>query len=163
MWTPNSTAWTVRGTSFALWALVGISVVYWGLKLGGTGRSANVPIPALRAVAPSDPAALARLLGSAPSTLPAAGALVPSLASRFQLVGVVAGIRSGAGAALIAVDGRPAKSFRVGTIVAEGMVLQSVRGRQAMLGAAMGGPAAVTLDLPVSRSATPQAPIEAPR
>jgi len=151
----------VRGTSFALWALVGISAVYWGLKLGGTGRSANVPVPPLRAVAPSDPAALARLLGSAPSALPTA--LVPSLASRFQLVGVVAGIQSGAGAALIAVDGRPAKSFRVGASVAEGLVLQSVRGRQAMLGAAMGGPATVTLDLPASRSATAQAPIEAPR
>jgi len=153
----------VRGTSFALWALVGISAVYWGLKLGGTGRGANVLVPPLRAVAPSDPVALARLLGSAPSALPAAGALVPSLASRFQLVGVVAGIQSGAGAALIAVDGRPAKSFKVGASVAEGLVLQSVRGRQAMLGAAMGGPATVTLDLPASRGATAQAPIEAPR
>jgi general secretion pathway protein C len=163
MWTPNSSVWTVRGTSFALWALVGISAVYWGMKLGGTGRGANVPVPPLRAVAPSDPAALARLLGSAPAALPAGGALVPSLASRFQLLGVVAGVRSGAGAALIAVDGRPAKSFRVGASVADGMVLQSVRGRQAVLGAAMGGPATVALNLPVSRAATAQAPIEAPR
>jgi general secretion pathway protein C len=143
--------------------MVGLSAVYWGLKLGGPGRSANVPVPPPRAVAPSDPAAIARLLGGAPAALPAAGALVPSLASRFQLVGVVAGVRSGGGAALIAVDGRPAKSFRVGASVAEGMVLQSVRGRQAMLGTAAGGPATVTLELPASRSSTAQAPIAAPR
>jgi general secretion pathway protein C len=163
MWTPTSNAWTVRGTSFVLWTLVGLSAVYWGLKLGGPGRSANVPVPPPRTVPPSDPAAIARLLGSAPAALPAPGALVPSLASRFQLVGVVAGVHSGGGAALIAVDGRPAKSYRVGASVAEGMVLQSVRGRQAVLGPAVDGPATLTLQLPASRGVTAQVPIEAPR
>jgi general secretion pathway protein C len=161
MWTPTSSPWTVRGTSFLLWTLVALSAVYWVLKLGGTGRSANVAAPPPRAVPPSDPTAIARLLGSAPTALPAAGALVPSLASRFQLVGVVAGEHSGAGAALIAVDGRPAKSFRVGSSVAEGLVLQSVHVREAALGPAMDAPAAVTLQL--ARSATAQAPIAAPR
>jgi general secretion pathway protein C len=60
---------------------------------------------------------------------------------------VAAGAHSGGGAAVIAVDGKPARPYRVGSTIEEGLVLQSVRGRQAMLGPAA-GPALVTLELP---------------
>jgi general secretion pathway protein C len=66
-------------------------------------------------------------------------------------VGVVAGAHSGGGAAIIVVDGKPAKSFRVGAVIEEGVVLQSVRGRQAVLTAGAAGPALVTLELPPLR------------
>jgi general secretion pathway protein C len=86
---------------------------------------------------------VARLLGAIPRTgaTPSANA-----ASRFVLVGVAA-TASHLGAALISVDGKPAKPFRVGGAVDEGLVLQSVDDRHAVLGAAAGGPPVVALEL----------------
>ena len=147
--------WTVRGASFSLWALVAASAVYWALKVGGRGAAVNVPAPPPRPVAPADPMAIARVLGSTPAAAAAPGAVAP-LASRFQLVGVAAGAASGGGAALIAVDGKPARPFRVGSVIEEGVVLHSVQGRQAVLAQ---GSVLVTLELP--RPA--QTPMAAPR
>lgn len=140
--------WAVAGSTFVLWALVAASMVYWGLKLiGGGGGGAIAPLPP-RAPAPVDPAAVARLLGAAPRA--SEQAPVPSMASRFALVGVVAS-RARDGAALIAIDGKPPKPFRVGAAVDEGMVLQSVEARRAVLAASMAGPAVLTLELPPLR------------
>ena len=55
------------------------------------------------------------------------------------------------GAALIAVDGKPAKPFRVGAAVDEGLVLQALGPRQAQLGRDADGPATLTLDMPLKR------------
>lgn len=140
--------WAVAGTTFALWALVAASGVYWSLKFTARPGAAKAQ-PAVRAPAPADPAAVARLLGASP-TVAAAAPAAPSLASRFTLVGVVAD-RSHKGAALIAVDGKPAKPFRVGTAIDEGLVLQSVENRQATLAASVDGPPVLTLDLPPLR------------
>jgi general secretion pathway protein C len=165
MWTATSAAWTVRGATFALWALAAASAAWSGLQLGGGGRERAVPLAAARSVPPADPAAIARLLGSTPAAaaVAAVGAPQPALASRFQLVGVVAESRSGRGAALIAVDGRPARPFRVGSAIEEGVVLQSVQGRQAVLSARGNGP--ITLELPPLQGAgqPAQTPIAAPR
>jgi general secretion pathway protein C len=72
----------------------------------------------------------------------------PSTASRFALVGVVAS-RAHSGAALISVDGKPPKPFRVGSTVDEGLVLKSVDSRRAELAASMDAAPTVTLDLPL--------------
>lgn len=137
--------WAVAGTTFAVWGLVAASAVYWGMKLSNT--LGVVPIaPAARTTPPPDSAAIARLLGSAPAT--AAAAPVASLSSRFQLLGVVAD-PDGRGAALIAVDGKPPKPYRVGAPVDDRLVLQSVGARRATLSESMNGAAAVTLDLPL--------------
>ncbi|MCM2252950.1 MAG: general secretion pathway protein C [Ramlibacter sp.] len=137
----------VAGATFVLWGLVAASAVYWGLKL--TTRPAAVPAAVLAARTPpaTDPLAVARLLGASPVAVAAAPA--PSLASRFSLVGVVAS-RSRQGAALIAVDGKPPKPFRVGAALDEGIVLQSVENRRAVLASADGAPV-LTLDLPPLR------------
>jgi general secretion pathway protein C len=74
------------------------------------------------------------------------------LSSRFNLIGVVAD-RSQHGAALIAVDGRPAKPYRVGSAIDEGLVLQSVAPRSAVLAASPSGPPVVTLEMPVPANA----------
>jgi general secretion pathway protein C len=140
--------WAVAGATFALWALVAGSAVYWGLRFTAPSGAAPQAAPALRAPAPADPAAVARLLGASPAA--AAAAPVASLSSRFTLVGVVAS-RSHQGAALIAVDGRPAKPFRVGTAIDEGLILQSVEARRATLAASAGGPPVLTLELPAVR------------
>lgn len=137
--------WTVAAVTFVLWALVAAGAVYWGLKFSSRAGG-PVIVPAPQRVATADPAAVARLLGATP----AAAAPTPSLSSRFALVGVVAS-RSHRGAALIAVDGRPPKPYRVGAAVDPGLVLQSVDARRAVLAASADGPPALTLELPAVR------------
>jgi general secretion pathway protein C len=82
--------------------------------------------------------------------VPSSGTAAPvaSLSSRFVLTGVVAD-QSHSGAALIAVDGKPPKPFRVGANVDENLVLQSVDSRSAVLGS--GGAPVLTLELPPPR------------
>jgi len=143
----SQSKWTVAGSTFALWALVAASMVYWGLKLSNAGSTA-VAQPVARAPAPADPAAVARLLGASP--MAAQAAPVASLASRFVLMGVVAS-SDRQGTALIAIDGKPAKPFRVGAAVDEGLVLQAVERRRAVLAARVDGPPALALELPPIR------------
>jgi general secretion pathway protein C len=133
-------------TTFAVWALVAGSAAYWGLKLSGTpGGSAAAPV-AVRGNAPVDPVAVARLLGASPSVATATPAA--NVASRFALVGVVASA-SHQGAALISIDGKPPKPYRVGAALDEGVVLQSVDARHAVLGSGENGPVVATLELPL--------------
>lgn len=138
--------WAVAGSTFILWGLVAASAVFWGLKM--SARSTGLPsVPvATRLPAPADPVAIARLLGATPATATVAPA-APSLASRLALVGVVAN-RSEQGAALISIDGKPARPYRVGATIEEGVVLQSVASRRAVLAASTTGPALLTLELP---------------
>ncbi|HZY19710.1 MAG TPA: type II secretion system protein N [Ramlibacter sp.] len=138
--------WTVRGVTFLLWAGAAASIGYWGLKLGADASRGPSVAAAVRPPPVADPAAVARLLGHTTGSAPVAAA--PSAASRFALLGVVAD-RSQHGAALIAVDGRPPKPYRVGSAVDEGLVLKSVQPRRAVLAETPDGPDAVTLDLPV--------------
>lgn len=139
--------WTVGAATFALWVLVAASAGYWALKLGGANSTAPAPVATRTPPAP-DPQAIARLLGG--GALSVATAPVPTLASRFALLGVVA-TREKGGAALIAVDGRPPKPFRVGAPIDEGLLLQSVDSRHATLAPSLDGPAAVTLEMPLRK------------
>jgi general secretion pathway protein C len=56
--------------------------------------------------------------------------------------------RTSSGAALISVDGQPAKPFRVGAPVEGQLVLKSVSPRQAQLATSLDSPALVRLDMP---------------
>jgi len=157
MVTPRVENWAAPTAAFVLWAAATGSVVYWGLKLAGRSAPAVAAPVAARAAPTPDPTAVARLLGASPAAAapgqgPAAAPTpVATLASRFSLVGVAAGARSGGGAALISIDGQPAKPFRVGSQLDEGIVLQSVQGRRAVLAATPRGPALLTLELPPPR------------
>ena len=146
MATSVQSRWAVRGVTLGLWLLAAGSCVYWGLRVAPRVAPLAVVAPAPSVFA-ADPAAVARLLGANPTAAAPAGAPMASLASRFSLLGVVAA-RSRRGAALIAVDGKPARPFRVGSAIDEGLMLQSVEGRRAVLGASAGGPAVLTLELP---------------
>lgn len=139
--------WPLRSVTFVLWALAAASVVYWGLKLSSGRAVTTSAVSAARAPAPIDAAAVARLLGSGPA---APGGTAPSIASRFNLLGVVAGRNPQSGAALIAIEGKPPKPFRVGSAV-DGLMLQSVRARSAVLAESATGPAVVTLELPLKK------------
>jgi general secretion pathway protein C len=129
-----------------VWGVVAFSAVTWGLRWSATGASPSQATSAGQAMVEVDTAAAARSLGDAPAPVAAA----PSLSSRFQLQGVLAGDAS-QGAALIAVDGKAAKPYRVGAVVADGLVVQSAQGRRVSLGATIDGPSTLALELPVKK------------
>ncbi|MDM0075893.1 type II secretion system protein N [Variovorax sp. J2P1-59] len=136
--------WPVATATTGLWALAAASIVFWGLRLAAPSDAIAPPAVATPQAA-ADPAAVAQLLGAVPTQ--AAVVAAPEAASRFALLGVVAD-SDGQGAALIAVDGKPAKPFRVGAKVEEGYVLQSVTTRAASFGASANSALAFTLQLP---------------
>ena len=142
---------SARLSAFAAWALVAAGVVFWGLRLGVTPLVAPAGTPTV-AEALRPPADLSRLLGAAPA--PAAAVPVAE-SSRFRLVGVIADAQpagaTGAarrGVALLAVDGKPPRAFRIGATVDGGsLALLSVARRAVQIGP-RGGPPSVSLELP---------------
>ena len=102
---------------------------------------------AVNDVAPADPMALTRALGGGNLAPAAASPIVINAASRMALVGVVANGKNG-GSALISVDGKPARPYRVGAQVDEALLLQAVEPRRALLAADLQGPVSLTLELP---------------
>lgn len=160
MTSPYSAArWHAPLATTGVWALAAGAAVFWVLRLASpadaVAAAASMPRPSVAA----DSDAVARLLGVLPAS--SAAPVAPEAASRFALSGVVAD-PSRQGAALIAIDGKPPRPFRVGSKVGDNYVLQSVGLRSATLGAQVDGPAAFTLQLPVrapiSVSASPVLP-----
>ena len=141
-----SNAWLLKALTAAVWAGVAFSAVSWGLRWSAGGQMQGTAMAAPQILPDVDTTAAARSLGA----MPVQAAAAPSLASRFQLIGVLDG-GPNAGAALIAVDGKPAKPVRVGAVVAEGLVLQRTEAKRVSLGAGIDGPPVVTLDLPVKK------------
>jgi general secretion pathway protein C len=139
----------VRLLAFVIWAAVAASAVFWLLRLWASSPTAPAHTVA---VAPATPPRgdLTLVFGAPPAAAgPAAAPTEPGLASRFKLLGV-ASPREGSdstGLALIAVDGKPARGFKVGAVIDGDLVLQSVHPRGAALGAS-GSTPAVSLELP---------------
>lgn len=167
---------SVRWLTFVLWAALAASGVAWALKLFVT----PMPVPREARVADAGAALrgdVTRVLGvDAPPPAAEAAASEPVADARFQLVGVVAPrsrhpVREGV--ALIAVDGKPARAYRVGAPVDEGTVLKAVRARGADLGPREGAPTialevpplppAATGTLPAATSAAPAGAAARPR
>ena len=144
MVTNTRNRWMLRAATFLLWAGAAGCAVVWGLRLAAPASGALVAPVDAGGPAAADPVAVARLLGA--SSGPLAAVPVAAVASRFTLLGVLAGRDSG-GAALIAVDGKPPRPVRVGGTLEEGLVLQSLSGRTAVLGADRDGPGTVTLEI----------------
>lgn len=143
MMTLSRSKLSLSAVTLLVWTMATASLGYWGLRLASAG-GVEAPAPAVLTPAPAiDSLAVARLLGA---VAPAAALQAPA-ASRFALQGVIAG-SPGGGAALIAVDGKPAKPFRVGSVVEEGFILQSTLARQAKLAATRDGPVLLILDMP---------------
>ncbi len=140
----------LRIIAFVIWAAVAASAMFWALRLGASSPVAPAHTVAVgAAVAPRGD--LTRLFGAAPVRDAGGPAVVVQapLSGRFRLLGVAAPRQGGdrTGLALIAVDGKPARSYAVGALVDGELVLQSVHARGAQLGA-QGAPAQVTLELP---------------
>lgn len=143
-----------RLCAFVIWALVAATAVFWGLRLFVAAPSAPPG-----AVAVGDAAEvrvdLTRLLGAAPV---APAAAVAEASARFKLLGIMAPPGStlgnpsnpsnaAQGVALIAVDGKLARAYRVGAALDAELVLLSVSLRSAAIGPARGAPT-VMLNLP---------------
>ena len=147
MYSSKHSIWWPRVAAFGLAALAAGSAVYWGLKWP-TSTTSPMATVAMNEAPQVDPLTLARVLGGGNTTANAAPApAVISAVSRMALVGVVANGKNG-GSALISVDGKPARPYRVGSAVEEGLVLQSVGPRRALLAPNLQGPASLTLELP---------------
>jgi general secretion pathway protein C len=139
---------SARWWTGGVWALAAGSALFWAFKVGVTPTA--VPPHAQTAV----PAAalrgdLTRLLGADPPPAVAAATEAPVADARFQLIGVVTPRSPRAaqeGLALIAVDGKAPKAFRVGAVVDGTTVLQSVAARGVTLGP-RDGAAVVALNL----------------
>jgi len=137
-----------RLLSFAIWALVAVSAVFWLTRLLSRADGApahTVTVSATAAVAAAD---LSRLLGSTRVAAADAPATEPAVDARYKLVGVVAPRSEAAtGLALIAVGDKPARPVSLGGVVDGSLVLLAVNHRHAELGPAGGAPT-VRLELP---------------
>jgi len=136
-----------RLTSLLVWAVVAYSAVVFALQWGG-----GVPVDAVVAgseqkqVLPEvDALAVSKALGAAPVQSASA-----SLASRFVLVGVMDGGPT-QGVALISVDGKPAKPYRLGQTVSEGFVVVGTGPKKAELGPQLGVASSLVLELPIKK------------
>jgi general secretion pathway protein C len=136
-----------RLTSLLVWAVVAYSAVVFALQWGG-----GVPVDAVVAgseqkqVLPEvDALAVSKALGAAPVQSASA-----SLASRFVLVGVMDGGPT-QGVALISVDGKPAKPYRLGQTVTDGFVVLATGPKKAELGPQLGAASSLVLELPMKK------------
>lgn len=130
-----------------MWALAAGSALFWAFKVFVTPPAAP-PHTQTAAATVALRGDLTRLLGvdAAPAVV---AAEEPVADARFQLIGVVSPRSPRAaneGLALIAVDGKAPKAFRVGAVVDGTTVLQSVAARGATLGP-RDGAAVVALNL----------------
>ena len=146
MQTDVSRLWVARIVTFVVSALAAASVAYWGLKAWTPPVSIAAPAVAQHTAA-FNSQAIAQALGGEGAPVAALATAAPAAVSRYGLVGVVAS-RARAGAALISVDGQEAKPVRVGTLVDNEMVLESVNGRQAVLISSTGTSQKLVLEMP---------------
>ena len=139
---------SARWWTLGVWALAAASAAYWGLRL-----FSNPPaVPAHAKPVDAGGAArgdLSRLFGVDAPPPVAEGPVEAAPDARFQLLGVLSPRSPQAareGVALIAVDGKPPRAFRVGAVVDGQNVLKTVNARGATLGP-RDGAALVALNL----------------
>ncbi|WEE78542.1 general secretion pathway protein C [Comamonas testosteroni] len=133
----------VKLTTLLLWAIAAAVVVFWTLRFVGSA-SEQLPLVVPAQPVQANAMAMAKALGAVAA--PAAAVAAP-VASRYALLGVLAGHETGGGAAVIAVEGKGSKAVRVGEAVEDGVILQSLAAREARLGPA-NGPTSTVLQLP---------------
>ncbi len=112
--------WWPAAAGSLLWAVAAATAMLWWLHLP------HHEGPTSAALAPShslalDNSAVARTLGYASDSVAAA----PAEQKRFQLLGVISAAL-GQGSALIAVDGQPPKTYRMGQLIDGSWQLETV-------------------------------------
>lgn len=148
----TASPWMQALLTCAVWALAAGSVVFWVLARPAQGTAQGHL--ATHKLWTADGAGLGRLLGADARVEPVSAPTSTPTSTRYALVGVLAGTRSGEGAALIAIDNQPARVYRVGSQVGEGgPYLQKLQARSAALGPSMQDSASLTLELPAFQPA----------
>ncbi|MBP6251476.1 MAG: hypothetical protein KA387_01905 [Rubrivivax sp.] len=139
---PSVTHWA----ALAVWAAVAACAAFWASRV----LVRPPPLPPGMSTVPTAQALhgdVERLLGGAALEAEAPLAVAPS---RYKLLGVVAARSPKAaneGVALIAIDDRPARAYRVGAVVDGALVLQKVHARGAELGIADTAQSSVSLSV----------------
>ena len=133
-------------------AAAAASAVYWTLQVSSQSAGAVNAAPASVATIAVNSSQVALALGAKPAPTEAENTANAQIAQtgRFQLMGVLA-VGSKQGAALISIDGKPAKPYSVGVTVDEatGLKVKTVAARAVVLGGKDGGD--FTLALPVKK------------
>ncbi len=146
----GSNTWTLRLFTFLVWAAVGLCAAYWAFKFVTTK-----PVEATAAIATPpvvvDTKAIAKLLG-ATDTIASQAINTPSKV-KLSLFGLATS-STGHGIALIAIEDKPAKPYRVGAKVTDDLVLKSISKVDAVLAASSSAPDGPKLELPTRKPAT---------
>lgn len=150
MKTPSSKSWPLRLITLTVWMVAVLCGAYWALKFVTVKPLGATPAATAPAVV-VDSLAVAKLLGATHSI--AGQAINMPASANFALYGL-AMTGSGAGLALIATDGKPAKPYRVGSKVDENWVLKSVSRTGVVLAASVNAPDGMKLELPARRPAS---------
>lgn len=138
-----------RIAALLIWAAVAASLAYWGLRwlAPPVGVPRNAAPVTLETGVRGD---IQRLLtgpvrSEGPQVNPSAAS---ALASRIKVIGVMAPAPGQHdGVALLSVDGKPPKAYRVGAVIDGEMVLQDLSQRSARIGP-QDGAQFLTIDLP---------------
>lgn len=140
-------------SAFVVAGVLGLSATYWVLRWPSAApRSQPVGTASTAFDAAAGAAVDANTLAQALGASPAPATVAQGLSQRMVLIGVVAH-GGGAGAALIAIDGKPAKAFAVGSAIEPGLFLYRVGARTAVLAASAQGPAQETLEMFADKTA----------
>jgi general secretion pathway protein C len=145
--------WMIRLSTLAVWLLAVASAVYWVLKfVPSPSAPANAAVVGGLTTMQPDSSALARGLGGGLVAVTAAANSAPVVstidAARFVLTGIVTGQGKQQNLALIAMDGKPARPYKVGAELTDGVVLVSVNRYEAGLGNSADAAPGATLQLP---------------
>lgn len=144
-----SSVWATRGLSFLVWALAAASATYWVMRLAARPLTGSAAITESAGDTWVDGPSVARALG----VLRASGdnTPAPAAASRLSLSGTVAAAGGKRGVALIAIDGKPARPYAVGSTVEPGLLLLALEPQRALLGPSLADAPTLTLALPVKK------------
>jgi general secretion pathway protein C len=114
-------------STWVIWGLVGLSVVYWVMQWTAPEPEAvPAPLAQTAAAAGADASNLAMVLGAQdmPAAAPAPGA-APLPGEGIRLHGLAAD-PGGRGVALLEANGEPVKPYRVGDALANGWTLKAL-------------------------------------
>jgi general secretion pathway protein C len=140
-----------RFFALLIWGAVALSAAYWGLRWFGK----PLAVPPGTTPATMDTTLRGDLSKLLSGPAPAEGSTEPppeqaALAGRLQLLGLVAPRDEGgqAGVALLVLDGKPARAYKIGQMVDGDLMVQAITQRNVQIGP-QDGPASVTLELPL--------------
>jgi general secretion pathway protein C len=140
----DANSWTLRLFTLLVWLLVGLCTAYWAFKFVTTKTVEATAALATPSVV-VDSKAVAKLLGATDNV--AKQSITTAASTKFVLFGLAA-TAGGKGVALIALDGKPARPYRVGSVVADDLVLKSISKTGVILAASLSATDGVTLELP---------------